>query len=235
MPYADFNVINHPERLEILKKLYLLDTPVEEAFDRLTRLATQIIDAPVALVSLVAADRQFFKSQCGLPEPYATNRQTPLSHSFCQHVVASGQPLIIEDARRHPLVLDNLAIPDLNVIAYLGMPLTTPEGVELGSFCVIDGEPRTWTEQEVEVVRELAHSVMAEIMLRHELEARQHAEKNLQSLNNLLKERNVQLTRVTEICRVTIEHMYDAVQRRAERDELVEYLRQAQTELDRWT
>lgn len=76
---------------------------------------------PVALISLVDEDRQFFVSQQGLPEPWAKARQTPLSHSFCQHVVATGDPLIVSDARENPLVCGNLAIRDLNVIAYLGL------------------------------------------------------------------------------------------------------------------
>jgi GAF domain-containing protein len=94
-------------------------------------------------VSLVDADRQFFKSALGLPEPWATRRETPLSHSFCQHVVATGAPLRVEDARDHSLVCDNLAIPELGVVAYLGMPLATADGQVLGSLCAIDTEPRT--------------------------------------------------------------------------------------------
>jgi hypothetical protein len=80
-------------RLAALWRTGLLDTPPEEVFDRLTRLTRRMLDAPVALVSLVEADRQFFKSALGLPEPWATRRETPLSHSFCQHVVATGAPL----------------------------------------------------------------------------------------------------------------------------------------------
>ena len=87
------------ERLAALQQTSLLDTPPEEAFDRLTRLATTVLRVPVALVSLVDGNRQFFKSCVGLPEPLASLRQTPLTHSFCKHVVASGEPLIVSDAR----------------------------------------------------------------------------------------------------------------------------------------
>src|SRR5918997_5158566 len=117
--------LQNPARLQAVHRTGLLDTPVEHAFDRLTRLATTVLQVPVALVSLVDHDRQFFKSCIGLPEPWASRRETPLSHSFCQHAVASRQPLIIDDARQHPLVRENLAIPDLGVIAYAGIPLVT--------------------------------------------------------------------------------------------------------------
>lgn len=88
-------VLNDPKRLEVLAATALLESPPEESFDRLTRLASDILDAPVALVSLVDNEHQFFKSQVGLPDPWAAQRATPLSHSFCQHVVASATPLIV--------------------------------------------------------------------------------------------------------------------------------------------
>ena len=155
-----------PRRLAALRRLALLDTPAEEAFDRLTRLAAKILDAPVCLVSLVDEDREFFKSCIGLPEPWASRREAPLSHAFCQYNIATGQPLVIEDARQHPLVCDNLAIRDLGVVAYVGIPLITADGHALGSFCMIDSRPRRWTEQEVQILAELAASVMTEIELR---------------------------------------------------------------------
>jgi len=136
-------------RLEALKRTRLLDTPPEEAFDRLTRLVCRLLGAPVALVSLVEADRQFFKSVVGLPQPWALLRETSLLHSFCQHVVATAAPLLVQDARGHPLVADNLAVPDLGVLAYLGMPLATADGRVLGSLCAIDTQPRDWTAEEV--------------------------------------------------------------------------------------
>jgi signal transduction histidine kinase len=152
--------------LAALRRTELLDSDAEEAFDRLTRLASHVLNAPVALMSLVDADRQFFKSSVGLVEPWASRRETPLSHSFCQYAVVSGAPLIVEDARTHPLVHDNLAIPELNVIAYAGVPLIDTQGHALGSLCVIDGQARQWTEAELAILKELAASVMAEIGLR---------------------------------------------------------------------
>ena len=116
-------LVEQPDpRLAALRQTGLPDSGPEEAFDRLTRLATRALGVPVALVSLVDEHRQFFKSCVGLPEPWATDRQTPLSHSFCQHVVSAADPLVIADARQHPLVRDNAAIADLGVVAYAGFP-----------------------------------------------------------------------------------------------------------------
>jgi len=158
--------LQNPERIAALRTTALLDSPPEEAFDRLTRLVSCILKTPVSLVSLVENDRQFFKSQFGLPEPWATRRETPLTHSFCQHVVGDASPLIVGDAREHPLLSQNLAVKDLKVIAYLGIPLTTPEGQILGSICAIDSKRRDWSEQEVNILKELAVSAMTEIELR---------------------------------------------------------------------
>ena len=155
-----------PARLGQLFRLRLLDTAPEEPFDRLTRLAARVLGAPVALVSLVDDHRQFFKSAFGLPEPWASRRETPLTHSFCQHVVARASPLRIEDARSHPLVRDNPAIAALGVVAYLGVPLTTPEGRTLGSFCVIASQPTQWSANDQVTLLELGQSVMSEIALR---------------------------------------------------------------------
>ena len=168
-------------RLEALRALPLLDTSPEKAFDRLTELARDLLDIPVSLVSVVDDRRQWFKSSAGLPEPWATLRQTPLSHSFCKHVVATEQPLIIEDATQHDLVRDNLAVRDLNVIAYLGIPLMTPEGHVIGSFCAIDGACRAWEESDIKIMTELAELVMTEISLRHQIKERDKAEKVLAS------------------------------------------------------
>ncbi len=169
--------LNSPDRLGALHRTGLLGTAPEDCFDRLTRLATRVLHTPVSLVSLVDADRQFFKSCVGLPETWASLRETPLTHSFCQHIVQSGGPLIISDARQSPLVKDNLAIVDLGVVAYAGVPLTTADGHVLGSFCVIDSQPRQWTEDEIDILRDLAASVMTEIGLKQAKEAAEAANK----------------------------------------------------------
>jgi hypothetical protein len=158
--------LGEPGRLAALHNAALLDSPPEEQFDRLARLAARVVNAPVALVSAVDRDRQFFKSCLGLPEPWATRRETPLSHSFCQHVVTAREPMMISDAREDDRVRDNLAIRDLGVIAYLGVPLVTREGHVIGTLCVIDHEPRVWTSEELNLVEDVAAAVVTEITLR---------------------------------------------------------------------
>jgi GAF domain-containing protein len=155
-----------PERLVALHHAGIVDTPREESFDRIASLAARVLNAPVALVSAIDRDRQFFKSCLGLPEPWASRRESPLTHSFCQHVVAAREPLVVSDARQEPKLRNNLAIRDFGVIAYLGVPLITRDGHALGTLCVIDHKPRTWTSDQVDLLKDLATSVVTEITLR---------------------------------------------------------------------
>jgi GAF domain-containing protein len=157
--------VKNSDRLDALRATGLLDSDVTPSFDRLARLASQVLNAPVALVSLVDADRQFFKSCLGLPEPWASEREAPLTHSFCQHAVASREPLLVDDAREHELLCDNLAIRDMGVIAYAGIPLIDPDGHAFGTLCVIDSRPRHWTTHQVQLLSDLAASVVTEIGL----------------------------------------------------------------------
>jgi serine phosphatase RsbU (regulator of sigma subunit) len=148
-----------------LTRSLLLDSAPEAAFDRITSLVTVALGVPVALISLVDDRRQFFKSSVGLPEPWCSARQTPLSHSFCKVVAATEAPLIISDARRDPELAASPAIPDLGVVAYAGMPIRF-EGETLGSLCAIDHEPRAWREDDLAVLRGLADVVEEMIVLR---------------------------------------------------------------------
>jgi len=156
--------VSDPARVAALERTRLLDTPAEEPFDRLTRLSRELLDAPVALVSLVDRERQFFKSAFGLEEPWASRRETPLTHSFCKHVVAGNEPLVVADARVSPLVRDNLAVTELNVAAYAGVPLVS-SGEAIGALCVIDHVPHTWTDADLRVLRGLGDAVEAQIAL----------------------------------------------------------------------
>src|ERR1700760_3392976 len=119
--------LDSAERLTALRQAGLTAAP-DEAMERVARLVASSLRVPVALVSLVEADRQVFPGMVGLAEPYATTRQTPLSHSMCQHVATSGSPLILPDARLDKRTCASLAIPDLGVVAYAGMPLTDGAG-----------------------------------------------------------------------------------------------------------
>jgi len=150
-------------RLEALSETGLLDTLPEESFDRYTRMVRSLLRVDVSLLSLVDMDRQFFKSQIGLPAPYDQQRQTPLTHSFCKLVVESGQALVVEDSLRDERVKDNLAVRDLGVLSYLGMPVRSEDGYVLGSICAIGATPRMWSEQDLANMRDLSGMVSTEI------------------------------------------------------------------------
>lgn len=173
--------MGHPEtpsqvhdeaRLAALHRTGLLDSGPEDSFERLGSLARRLIDAPTALVSLVAEDRQHFKCCVGLAEPYASAGETPLSHSICQHALVSPGPLVIPDTSVDQRLIGNHAVDVLGAAAYLGVPLVGRTGHVLGSFCVLDDKPRTWTAEEVAAMEDLAVAVMTEIELR-ELTAEQ--------------------------------------------------------------
>ena len=175
------HAISDPARLEALRRTALLDSPPEEAFDRLTRVATVVVRVPVALVTLLDSERHFFKSQFGLPEPLATTRETPLTRSFCKHVVGSCEPLIVPDVRTHPLFRHRPAEKG-SVMAYAGFPLITSDGYALGTFCVIDWCAREWTAEEIHSLRVLTAAAMSEIELRRAAGELRVLNSNLQGL-----------------------------------------------------
>ena len=155
-----------PARLEAVRRTTLLDAPPDEAFDRLTRLAARLLGTSVALISLVEKDRQFFVSATGLSEPLASTRTTPISYSFCRHVVDSKARLVVEDARHHQLVRTNPAVREYGWVAYAGVPLTDRSGHVLGALSVIDGMPRLFSERDLDLLEDLAAWAVTEIELR---------------------------------------------------------------------
>jgi serine phosphatase RsbU (regulator of sigma subunit) len=152
-------------RLAALARTDLTAAP-DPAFDRFVLLVRTVLRVPVVLVSLVEAERQVFPGACGLGEPWARQRQTPLSHSFCQYVVATAAPLIVEDARTDARVAGNPAITELNVVGYAGMPLTDSTGQTLGSLCAIDSSPRRWTADELRLLADFAAACSDMLRLR---------------------------------------------------------------------
>jgi len=134
-----------------------------QAFDRLARLTCRLLESSTALISLVTEDRQILMGAHGLSEPWANSRQSPVSRSICKHVVTGNVPLVIADARSHPLVRDNPAVHDLQAVAYLGVPLLGPDGEMLGAVCAIDNTARDWSEDDIETLNALSQAATSEI------------------------------------------------------------------------
>lgn len=173
-----------PDRRSALAAAEVLDTPPTKLQDSITHIAATLLGVPVALLSIVDEERQFFKSQVGLPEPWSSARQTPLSHSFCQWVVSANEELLVEDARKVPGLHANLAIRDLGVIAYAGVPVLSPSGPVLGSFCAIDSKPRIWNDAELANLRNLAR--MAEAGLVAEKSLNRDSASYARALNTII-------------------------------------------------
>lgn len=151
--------IDEASRLEALRSLNILDTSAEERFDRLTRLARRLFGVPIALISLVDANRQWFKSCQGLGAA-----ETPREVSFCGHAILSDQIFVIPDALLDERFHDNpLVTGDPKIRFYAGCPITTPDGSRIGTFCVIDQKPRHLDEEERELLRDLAQMAEREI------------------------------------------------------------------------
>ena len=178
-----------PMRLAALQRSELLDSPEEEVFDRAVRLASHVLDAPVSLLSFVDDERQFFKAQTGLDGWASAERGTPLSHSFCQHVVATQAPLRVSDAREDAVLRDNLAVTELDVIAYLGVPVRDADGHVLGSLCAIESKPREWTDEEQALLSDISAGVNSELALRTQLSKAQEAKEGMRVLTRELDHR----------------------------------------------
>jgi len=154
--------IQDAARVAALRSLQLLDTLPDEAFDRLTRLASRMLPAPIALVNLVDSERQFFKSAVGMGDL----RELPIGTGVCSYAVASREPLVIADARLDPRFSTNPIVTDYGLVAYIGIPLITADEHALGTLCVVDPEPRAWREEDLETMRDLAAIVVTEMDLR---------------------------------------------------------------------
>ena len=157
--------LTDPARLEALADAGLSALP-DPDMDLFAGRVRRWLGVPVGLVTLVRPDEQVFPGAAGLPGPLSQARRTPLSHSFCQHVVLTAQPLIVEDAREHELLADNPAITDLSVIAYAGFPLTDGTGNVLGSLCAIDFVPRRWDPAQLSALEDLASMCSVALRLR---------------------------------------------------------------------
>ncbi|MBP0438670.1 sensor domain-containing diguanylate cyclase [Tianweitania sediminis] len=154
--------LNEDLRLSALDELDLLDTPREEAFDRIARLIRYTFKVPVALISLMDAHRQWHKACIGLEAGEAERKDT-----FCRYPVASGEPLVIPDARLDPRVADNPHVTGPSGIRfYAGIPLKVGSGEVVGTLCAIDFAPREFSEEDLAALQDLAAITMREIELR---------------------------------------------------------------------
>jgi anti-sigma regulatory factor (Ser/Thr protein kinase) len=152
-------------RLSALRKYRILDTDPEQAFDDLTLLASHICETPIALISLIDADRQWFKSRVGL-----TIAETSRSVSFCTHAIKQRELFVVPDARCDATFRDNpFVVAENGIRFYAGAPLITPEGHALGTLCVLDNVPRTLTPEQVEALKALRRQVEAQLELRANL------------------------------------------------------------------
>ena len=146
-------------RLRALRSLDVLDTPPEERFDRLTRMAKRLFDVPIALISLVDEDRQWFKSCIGL-----SIKESPRDMSFCGHAILGNDIFVVSDATQDERFADNpQVINDPNIRFYAGCPLRFTDGSKLGTLCIIDRKPRNFSDEDLESLKDLASMVEREL------------------------------------------------------------------------
>lgn len=150
---------NEKKRLEALRNLKLLDTKPEFRFDRITKLARKFLNVPVAVISLVDEDRQWFKSVDGLDVS-----ETPRDISFCGHTILQNEAFIIKDATKDKRFADNPLVTNEPFIRfYCGIPIQEGGGEHIGTICIIDHSPRDISKKEVEILQDLAALAKAEI------------------------------------------------------------------------
>jgi two-component system, NtrC family, sensor kinase len=182
MPPAAAIPKNEVKRLKVLWQYDVLDTVPEEVFDDLTDLAAHICEAPVALISLVDENRQWFKAKVG-----TSLKETSRDISFCAHAILNDDLLLISDAAKDPRFRDNpLVTGPQKIRFYAGAPLVTPDGHALGTLCVLDKKPRKLRSEQQKALRVLARHVVSQLELRRHakelVEVREHGKRQRSEL-----------------------------------------------------
>lgn len=155
--------VKDPARLAEIAALGLTAAEVDDVLQQTVDEAAARLHLPMGLVSIVMDEAQWFAAHTGLPAWMAEARGTPVEWSFCANAVRSGEPFVVEDATTHPLVKDNPLVPMDNVRCYAGIPLVTSTGKTLGTLCVIGTQPRSFSEDEMEILRGLAQRAIERI------------------------------------------------------------------------
>src|ERR1035437_2971497 len=153
---------NEAERLAALQGDHILDTETEQSYDDITALAAHICKVPIAMISLVDEVRQWFKSRLGVEQ-----QQTPREVAFCAHAILQNGPFIVRDATKDRRLADSaLVTGEPHIRFYAGFPLINPEGLALGTLCVIDRQPRQLSAEQLKTMQALSRQVMALLELR---------------------------------------------------------------------
>ena len=182
---------NEAQRLTALHALHLLDTPPEERFDRITRLAARILGVPIANVTLIDEDRQFHKSHYG-----SNTVETPRDDAFCSYTILENKPLIVPDAKTDSRFSDNGLVTGKPFIRfYAGIPVAAPDGSLVGTLCVIDHKPRIPSDEDMQILRDLAKVTENELKMVDLLSAYQ----NQQSIEEMLRLSEARFREVVDI------------------------------------
>lgn len=153
---------NERARLEALYSYQILDSEEEEAFDRVPRIIKSALDAPMAAIALIDEERRWFKAVAG-----GQRGELPRQHSFCNHTIQDSEPTIVPDTLDDVRFRDNLlVVGEPNIRAYLGVPLETPDGHRIGSVCCVDRKPRVFTDEEIQLVKDMSAIVVEQLELR---------------------------------------------------------------------
>jgi GAF domain-containing protein len=162
LPGAPRSLLDDPDRLAAVNALRPGPSGNPD-LDQFTELAAKMLDVPVSVITLIDQDHQLYASQTGVAPRGTALGETSLEYSFCQFAITSREPLRIDDATTHPLVSGNPAVNTQNMKAYVGIPLIVGGNQAIGTLCAIDSSPRHWTDQEVDILNDLAEILTAQL------------------------------------------------------------------------